>query len=60
MFSSMSLQVGHVQRVSIVPNKIHEMRTLSLKPLLFGRYIVQVNKWDFTQKNLIILKAIQI
>ncbi|XP_028265198.1 transmembrane prolyl 4-hydroxylase-like [Parambassis ranga] len=29
------IRVGHVQRVSIVPNKIHEMRTLSLKPLLF-------------------------
>lgn len=29
-------QVGHVQKVSLVPGKVHEMRTLSLKPLLFG------------------------
>lgn len=29
-------QVGHVQRVALVPGKVHEMRTLSLKPLLFG------------------------
>lgn len=31
------LQVGHVQRVSLVPDKTHEMKTLSLKPLLFGK-----------------------
>lgn len=30
-------QVGHVQKVSLVPGKVHEMRTLSLKPLLFGK-----------------------
>lgn len=30
-------QVGHVQRVSLVPGKVHEMRTLSMKPLLFGK-----------------------
>ncbi|CAB1315241.1 unnamed protein product [Coregonus sp. 'balchen'] len=29
--------VGHVQKVSLVPDKVHEMRTLSLKPLLFGQ-----------------------
>ncbi|XP_022070365.2 transmembrane prolyl 4-hydroxylase-like isoform X1 [Acanthochromis polyacanthus] len=29
------IRVGHVQQVSIVPDKTHEMRTLSLKPLLF-------------------------
>uniref|UniRef100_A0A1A8DDQ5 Prolyl 4-hydroxylase, transmembrane (Endoplasmic reticulum) n=1 Tax=Nothobranchius kadleci TaxID=1051664 RepID=A0A1A8DDQ5_NOTKA len=29
------IRVGHVQRVSIVPDRTHEMRTLSLKPLLF-------------------------
>ncbi|KAG7477866.1 hypothetical protein MATL_G00074120 [Megalops atlanticus] len=29
------IRVGHVQKVSLVPDKIHEMRTLSLKPLLF-------------------------
>lgn len=29
-------QVGHVQKVSLVPGKVHEMKTLSLKPLLFG------------------------
>uniref|UniRef100_A0A3Q2PLY1 Prolyl 4-hydroxylase, transmembrane n=1 Tax=Fundulus heteroclitus TaxID=8078 RepID=A0A3Q2PLY1_FUNHE len=27
--------VGHVQKVPLVPGKVHEMRTLSLKPLLF-------------------------
>lgn len=25
-----------MQRVALVPGKVHEMRTLSLKPLLFG------------------------
>ncbi|XP_046882215.1 transmembrane prolyl 4-hydroxylase isoform X2 [Hypomesus transpacificus] len=29
------IRVGHVQKVSLLPNKVHEMRTLSLKPLLF-------------------------
>ncbi|KAM8914385.1 transmembrane prolyl 4-hydroxylase isoform 2-T2 [Spinachia spinachia] len=29
------IRVGHVQEVSLVPSKVHEMRTLSLKPLLF-------------------------
>ncbi|KAJ8257552.1 hypothetical protein GJAV_G00186840 [Gymnothorax javanicus] len=29
------IRVGHIQKISLVPNKIHEMRTLSLKPLLF-------------------------
>uniref|UniRef100_A0A7N6AXF0 Transmembrane prolyl 4-hydroxylase n=1 Tax=Anabas testudineus TaxID=64144 RepID=A0A7N6AXF0_ANATE len=29
------IRVGHVQRVSLVPGKVHEMRTLSMKPLLF-------------------------
>uniref|UniRef100_A0A1A7WDV2 Prolyl 4-hydroxylase, transmembrane (Endoplasmic reticulum) n=1 Tax=Iconisemion striatum TaxID=60296 RepID=A0A1A7WDV2_9TELE len=29
------IRVGHVQQVSIVPDRTHEMRTLSLKPLLF-------------------------
>ncbi|XP_042262728.1 transmembrane prolyl 4-hydroxylase [Thunnus albacares] len=29
------IRVGHVQKVSLVPDKVHEMRTLSLKPLLF-------------------------
>ncbi|XP_061583205.1 transmembrane prolyl 4-hydroxylase [Cololabis saira] len=29
------IKVGHVQKVSLVPGKVHEMRTLSLKPLLF-------------------------
>ncbi|KAK6321163.1 hypothetical protein J4Q44_G00081390 [Coregonus suidteri] len=28
-------QWAHVQKVSLVPDKVHEMRTLSLKPLLF-------------------------
>ncbi|XP_031733979.1 transmembrane prolyl 4-hydroxylase-like isoform X1 [Anarrhichthys ocellatus] len=29
------IRVGHVQQVSLVPDRTHEMRTLSLKPLLF-------------------------
>ncbi|XP_068598513.1 transmembrane prolyl 4-hydroxylase [Brachionichthys hirsutus] len=29
------IRVGHVQKVSLAPGKAHEMRTLSLKPLLF-------------------------
>ncbi|XP_066520242.1 transmembrane prolyl 4-hydroxylase [Hoplias malabaricus] len=29
------IRVGHVQKVSLIPGKIHEMKTLSLKPLLF-------------------------
>ncbi|KAJ8367016.1 hypothetical protein AAFF_G00333900 [Aldrovandia affinis] len=29
------IRVGHVQKVSLVPKKVHEMWTLSLKPLLF-------------------------
>ncbi|XP_059189382.1 transmembrane prolyl 4-hydroxylase-like [Centropristis striata] len=29
------IRVGHVQQVSLVPERTHEMRTLSLKPLLF-------------------------
>lgn len=30
-------KVGHKQKVELVPNKIHYMKTLSLKPLLFGK-----------------------
>ncbi|XP_076012528.1 transmembrane prolyl 4-hydroxylase [Genypterus blacodes] len=29
------IRVGHVQKVSLVPDKVHKMRTLSMKPLLF-------------------------
>ncbi|XP_047440023.1 transmembrane prolyl 4-hydroxylase-like [Mugil cephalus] len=29
------IRVGHVQQVSLVPDRTHEMKTLSLKPLLF-------------------------
>ncbi|KAL6119047.1 p4htm [Pungitius sinensis] len=29
------IRVGHVQQVSLVPDRTHAMRTLSLKPLLF-------------------------
>ncbi|KAM3620712.1 uncharacterized protein V6R79_000896 [Siganus canaliculatus] len=29
------IRVGHVQKVSLIPGRVHEMRTLSLKPLLF-------------------------
>ncbi|CAJ1085062.1 transmembrane prolyl 4-hydroxylase-like [Xyrichtys novacula] len=29
------IRVGHVQQVSIVPDRMHEMKTISLKPLLF-------------------------
>lgn len=31
------IRVGHVQQVSLVSDKTHEMRTISLKPLLFGK-----------------------
>lgn len=34
---SVLIQVGHVQHVSVVPDRTHEMKTLSLKPLLFGK-----------------------
>lgn len=34
---TLSCQVGHVQKVSLVPGRVHDMRTLSLKPLLFGK-----------------------
>lgn len=30
-------KVGHKQKVELIPNKIHVMKTLSLKPLLFGK-----------------------
>ncbi|XP_034732334.1 transmembrane prolyl 4-hydroxylase-like [Etheostoma cragini] len=46
------IRVGHVQQVSLVPDRTHEMRTISLKPLLFeipgflseeeGRVVVQL------------------
>ncbi|XP_042311881.1 transmembrane prolyl 4-hydroxylase isoform X2 [Sceloporus undulatus] len=29
------IKVGHKQRLELVPNKVHSMKTLSLKPLLF-------------------------
>ncbi|KAM6924855.1 transmembrane prolyl 4-hydroxylase-like [Xenentodon cancila] len=29
------IRVGHIQKVSLVPDRTHEMKTLSLKPLLF-------------------------
>ncbi|XP_041801707.1 transmembrane prolyl 4-hydroxylase-like isoform X2 [Chelmon rostratus] len=29
------IRVGHVQQVSLVPDRTHEMKTISLKPLLF-------------------------
>ncbi|KAJ3586943.1 hypothetical protein NHX12_013334 [Muraenolepis orangiensis] len=32
------IRVGHVQRVSLMPDQTHQMKTLSLKPLLFGEY----------------------
>lgn len=35
--SLVHLQVGHVQQVSLVSDKTHKMRTISLKPLLFGK-----------------------
>lgn len=34
--SPLSPQVGHTQRVELVPGRAHAVRTLSLKPLLFG------------------------
>lgn len=30
-------QVGHVQPVSLTPHRMHEMKTISLKPLIFGK-----------------------
>ena len=30
------VQVGHVQHVSLTPDRTHKMKTISLKPLLFG------------------------
>ncbi|KAG7472286.1 hypothetical protein MATL_G00107340 [Megalops atlanticus] len=33
------IRVGHVQKVSLVDGRVHEMRTLSLKPLLFGEIL---------------------
>lgn len=46
------LQVGHVQQVSLSPDRTHQMKTISLKPLLFGKCSVVfgcdllcVNKW---------------
>ncbi|XP_007888518.1 transmembrane prolyl 4-hydroxylase [Callorhinchus milii] len=29
------IKVGHVQRLDLLPNKVHYMKTLSMKPLLF-------------------------
>lgn len=34
----LSPQVGHTQRVELVAGRAHAVRTLSLKPLLFGEY----------------------
>lgn len=52
--SDSDLQVGHVQQVSLVPDRTHEMKTISLKPLLFGKCTVvfgydllYMNKWLF-------------
>lgn len=42
-----SAQVGHVQRVSLVPDRTHNMRTLSLKPLLFGEFPVSSGEIHF-------------
>ncbi|XP_061115201.1 transmembrane prolyl 4-hydroxylase-like [Conger conger] len=29
------IRVGHIQKIALMPNKVHTMQTLSLKPLLF-------------------------
>lgn len=54
IISLVHLQVGHVQQVSLVPDRTHEMKTISLKPLLFGKctvdfgeYLLFMNKWHF-------------
>lgn len=36
------VQVGHVQQVSLMPDRTHEMKTISLKPLLFGKCMVDL------------------
>lgn len=48
------MQVGHVQQVSLLSDRTHEMKTISLKPLLFGKCMVVfgcdllfTNKWHF-------------
>ena len=40
IMSLVHLQVGHVQQVSLTPDRTHEMKTISLKPLLFGKCTV--------------------
>lgn len=37
LISPIHLQVGHVQPVSLTPHRTHEMKTISLKPLIFGK-----------------------
>lgn len=49
--SPLLLQVGHVQQVSLVPDRTHQMMTLSLKPLLFGKYGVVVSGCDLLLMN---------
>lgn len=39
-------QVGHTQRVELVPGRAHAVRTLSLKPLLFGECRHRAPGWD--------------
>lgn len=50
-------QVGHVQRVSLVPDRTHNMRTLSLKPLLFGEFPVSAVEIYFYILNLEVLSS---
>ncbi|XP_042311882.1 transmembrane prolyl 4-hydroxylase isoform X3 [Sceloporus undulatus] len=42
------IKVGHKQRLELVPNKVHSMKTLSLKPLLFGVLSLE----EFKQLNI--------
>lgn len=44
--SPLSPQVGHTQRVELVPGRAHAVRTLSLKPLLFGECWHRAPGWD--------------
>lgn len=46
-----------MQRVSLVPDRTHNMRTLSLKPLLFGEFPVSAIEIYFYILNLEVLSS---
>ena len=33
------LQVGYVRELNLIPGKIHKMKTLSMRPALFGKML---------------------